>query len=215
MPISLDALSATNTFANSASAKTAALALGSGGNRIVVAFIGIRDATPSTITFNGVAMTLGISVANGGTPNFRSYIYYLLNASLPAAGTYDLSVTPSVACWGNIACLSLFGVRQVALEAAGSGSSTGTPTSWANSITTLSNYAWIVEASFSNDRTFTPTSPQIERFDFKDGSATGIGVSSKEFVTAGATTMEQTPDTGTAYAQVLAACAPASGGFFF
>lgn len=218
MGIALDALSATNTFANNAVAKTAALTIGGGSNRALVAFVGIRDATVSAITFNGVALSLpgAFPIANGGTANLRSYIYYLLDASLPAAGTYNLSVTPSVACWGNICCVSLTGVRQIAPEATGSGFSTGTPASWANNITPLSAGAWIFEASFSNDRTFTPDGAQTERFDFKDGTAHALAVSSKELAIPALTTMGQTPNSGTPYAQAIAAFAPAlpTAGFF-
>lgn len=207
--ITLDAVSGTTTFANSAATKSVSLVLGSGSNRMVVGFVPIVTATPSTIQFNGVNMTLAKSKSNTAASPKRGYIYYILEANLPVAGTYNFSVTPSAACRGGIYCLSLFGVAQSAPEATGEGSSDAGVASWLNNITTLTDGAWIFDCNCGNDRTFAPTSPQVERFDFKDSTATGHAGSSKEFATAGATTMGQTPDASTDYAQAIAAFAPA------
>lgn len=215
MAITVENLSATNTFANSGSAKTASLTIGGNSNRIVVAFIGMGGATPSTVTFNGVNMTLGKSESNTEATAKRSYIYYMLESSLPSAGSYNLSVTPSAACYGNICCFGIYGALQEAPHATGGGNSNSAAASWANNITPTKNDSLILEVSFANDRTFTPTSPQVEMFDFKDGSATGFGVSRKELTTAALTTMEQTPSSSTAYAQALVALAPAVDSGFF
>lgn len=221
MSITLDDVSGTNTFAASSSAKSVSHAIGSGANRLLIALIGIRIATLSSVTFNGTAMNLvsGFPIASGGTPDFRLYIYYLLDASLPSAGTYNLTATPSGSGgYGVMGCLSVFGAKQDAPEATGSGSSTSSQSYWANNITTLTNGAWIFELSQGYDRTFTPTTPQTEIFDVKDGTNTGVGASRKEFATAGATTMGQTPNSSTPYAQGIVAFAPfvdSYGGNFF
>lgn len=218
MTITLDTTSGSNTFGGSAGAKSVSLTIGSGSNRLLVALIGIYNQTLSSVTYNGVAMTLdpAFPISNGTQ---RAYIYYMLDSSLPSAGTYSLIVTPnSSGGYGAFACVSMFGAKQAAPEATGSGSSTGSPTSWANNITPLTNGAWIFDVSCGFDRTFTPGAGQTEIFDVKDGTTAGSAGSRKELASAGLTTMGQTPSSGTSYAQAIAAFAPfvetPSGNFF-
>lgn len=207
--ITLDAVSGVTLFANSNIERTTSLVLGSGANRAVVGFVSLHTSALTTVRFNGVAMTLAKQKFSGGTPDMRTYIYYMLDADLPAAGTYNFAVDPEVAGRGGIYCLSLFGVKQDVPDATGEGASTTSVSSWANSITTVTPGAWIFDCNCANDRTFTPTSPQTERFDFVDSTISGHAGSSKEQASAGATTMGQTPSSATAYAQAIAAFAPA------
>jgi len=164
--ISLDAVSGTNSFGNSAAAKTVSLSLGSGNNRIVVAGMGINNNSgfSPAPTFNGTTMTAAVSLYNSG---YYGGLYYLLDASLPSAGTYSLSVDPVVAGRGGIWCLSLFGVKQVAPEATNSSGGV-TSTTLSTSITTLTNNAWLVDFLIDTDVSVAPAGGQTERFDLRD-----------------------------------------------
>ncbi len=207
MAIAFDAASGTNVFGNSGSAKTVSLTIGGGSNRVVVALVSMRFAqSVSAITFNGVAMSL--AKVQDDTTTFKTYIYYLLEANLPSAGTYTLSVTPSAATWGGIACLSLSGVKQSAPEATDGGFSSTAVASWSNQIATLSAGAWVIDAVACNDRTFTPNGSQVERFDFMDATTAGQYMSTLITTTAGTYNMGETPSTSTAYAQAIVAFAP-------
>ena len=207
MTIALDAVSSTQTFNASSATRTVSLTIGGGSNRLIVAFVPMYGSVaPSVVNFDGSAMTLATSKVEG---SYRAYIYYMLESSLPSAGTYNLSVTPSTSARGGIFCLSLTGVAQQPPEAIATGSSATAQSSWSRSITTLTDGAWVFDCNTGNDRSFTPTSPQIQLFDFLDGTISGHVGSRKDVPTAGATSMGQTPSASTPYAQSVAAFAPA------
>lgn len=203
------AKSGTNTFGNSSAAKTVSLSLGTENNRILIAFVTIiNDATVSSITFNGVAMSTAKFQSNAEAAATRKNagIYYLLNASLPSSGTYNLSVTPSKACYGGIACFYIYDAAQEAPTTSGN-STTSSVSNWTNSIVTTKDDCFIVDVNSINDRTFTPTSPQIEEFDFLDGTTAGQAISRKTSSSAGSINMGQTTSASTPYAQAIAAFA--------
>ena len=64
--------------------------IGGGQDRIVVIGIAMRVATASSVTFNGVACTFLRRDKPGSDVN--SEIWYILEASLPVAGTYEVRV---------------------------------------------------------------------------------------------------------------------------
>lgn len=74
--------------------------------------------TVPTVTFDGVAMTLSAdsgAAAPPGIPGARAHIFHMLDADLPAAGTYTVSVTYTTGatptrCWGR--SVSLFNAAQ-------------------------------------------------------------------------------------------------------
>lgn len=206
MAIAFDAVSTTNTFGASAAAKTVSLTIGSGSNRMVIALIGIDNngGFSPTPTFNGQTMTLA-GTANNGI--LYVYIYYILEANLPAAGSYILSIDPVTAGSGGIWCVSLSGVAQQAPEATGTGNNAGSVASWSNSVTTLTANAMAVDISMSYDRTFTPSAGQTERADFKDSTAYGMCGSTKPIAAVGASSLGWTPDVSAPYAQFIAAFA--------
>jgi len=74
--------------------------IGSGKNRIVLVGYNVKNVTAGTnatvsgITFNGVAMTALINVLKvGATRSSTIGIYGILEANLPAAGTYTVVMT--------------------------------------------------------------------------------------------------------------------------
>ena len=206
MAITFDAISGTNTFANSGAAKTVTLTIAEDADLVVAVFS--VNAVPDAITFDGTGMTLAKAKSNGA--GLLAQVYYMLKADLPGAGTYTLSIDPSAASFGAMGCFSLIGVKQAAPEATGEGSSTSSQASWANNITSITDGAWGVDAIGLNDRTGTVDGGQVERFDVLDGSAQGMFASTKPIASAGLTTMGWTPSTASPYAQAIAAFAPAA-----
>jgi pectate lyase len=167
-PISItvtDPAPATVTFdsASSASIATATTTLswshtlnaGPGSSRAVVVGVvsrgsSVANASASGATFNGVPMiSLATSVANAGSGTFnRSQLFYLLDASLPAAGTYTVQVTFAVSQSASNnplgGAISLTNVSQSAPAGFSNSSGTGT----ANTLTTVvsaSPGSWVVD----------------------------------------------------------------------
>src|SRR6185503_10725898 len=74
--------------------------LGAGADRFVVIGVAVEDATATdanitSVRFNGVAATAvpNSKISGGGTGIIQTQLFYALNASLPAAGTYTVAVT--------------------------------------------------------------------------------------------------------------------------
>lgn len=202
------ALGGSNTFAGSSAAKTASLVLGGQSNRIVIVTAGSIDGTLNTPTFNSVNMT-----AVSGSPRtsgvIRAYMWYMLEASLPGAGTYDASVTPGgTGRTGGFGVYYIYSATQAAPEATGGG--TGSAASWTNNITTVTNNAWISDVVASSNRTYTADGGQTERFDVTDGTDATFAASTKVLATAGLTTMGWTPSSSTGYSHHIAAFADAA-----
>jgi len=112
--------------------------LGAGDNRILIVCVGVEDTEQadlviSDVTYNGTAMThVSGSSGRAGT-SFLAWtdIYYLLDAGLPGAGTYQVEVT-TVGETADIeaAAISITGGAQEAPEtAAGNSNEDGSPIS--------------------------------------------------------------------------------------
>jgi hypothetical protein len=136
--------------------------IGNGTSRAL--FVGVAykhpNATPvliTSVTFNSVTMTLlANKVQSGGSSSNRSYLYWLPEYSLPAAGSYTCLVTfdnltvPFDICVGYI---SLWNVNQnfAALRTgSNSASSTNTVTT---TITSLQPDSWIIDVMSSGGGT--------------------------------------------------------------
>lgn len=92
--------------------------LGSGSNRLVVVGVRCYFRTCSGVTYNGVAMTAAGATVSSGSHNVR--MFYMLEASLPAAGSYNVVATLSGDMGGEahvLFCLSFASVGQAAPEA--------------------------------------------------------------------------------------------------
>jgi len=113
-----------SNFSTTASGTTLTFNVTTGGiNRGLFAWVTeITSSTISSVTYNGVAMTLVTSQADGG---IKMYLYYLIN---PASGTNSLVVTRSGST-GELFCSTSYynGVNQSSLiDAFNSGVSTST-----------------------------------------------------------------------------------------
>lgn len=91
------------------------MTISAGSNRIFMCAIAAEDATNyniSGVTFNAVAMTPAVQ-AESPTDNNITELWYMLDASLPAPGTYSVSVdfTESVIEFG-MTCWSVSGAAQ-------------------------------------------------------------------------------------------------------
>jgi hypothetical protein len=93
--------------------------LQSGSNRMVVAFFALHGATSytiSTATYNSTNMTqLGFGICPAlYSRSIAIYCYYILEASLPAAGTYTCRFKSNAGYAGGVAVYSMSNVAQSA-----------------------------------------------------------------------------------------------------
>ncbi len=173
----------------------------------------------ASVTYNGVAMT---EVPNTGIETGTGYklmteMFYMLEADLPAGGAYDVVVNLDAKAEDITAgAVSLTGVKQQAPEASASFSLNGSvPTTITNSITTVSDNAWIVDIiSTGNQATVyapDPATGNVQRWNIAAVSSLSAG-STKAAGAAGETAMGWTDDTVNRYCHSLVAFAedPAS-----
>ena len=185
MPIALDATSNNGTSSGS---KTWDHTIGSGSDRILLVIVHIEQTSPniSAATYNGQSMTLAVSDTESVN---QSAIFYLLDADLPAAGTYTVAITTNESNADNdlAAAISLTGVKQAAPEDTASQTATS-GTGLSTSITPTAG-AWVVESYQSSNPgvTLNPTSDQTE---WRDNAARGsisVAESYEYHATGGAT----------------------------
>jgi len=197
--------------------------IGGGGNRILI--VGVEneddvaaDMVVSSVTYNGVAMSLvtGSQASVGSDPMNKTALYYLLDADLPAAGSYTVTVAYAGQNTRHCAgAISLANVAQQAAEAVAVNSNSNASAISTN-ITTLTDGAWVVDAAQSGHPSTMAVnaSGMVGRYSTSgSGGQTGAGAT-KPVATAGPTTMSwDYDDTGTArLVHSAAAFAPAAGG---
>jgi len=167
--------------------------LGSGANRLVVICVALNGSAGSlTVTYNGEAPILTVTETISTLRIFQGYI---LESSLPAAGTYVVSVayTGSITGTGNSSgCSSFAGVKQQGPEATESNTSGVSAGSISVNITTLTANAWLIDALGVADSggvvtAHTPGAGQVERIDWSTATIDG-GIATKAVAAAGATT---------------------------
>jgi hypothetical protein len=160
--------------------------IGSGSNRLLVVGISTRgnnrtDATPTSVTYNGVAMTkAGDYWADAIDTSFAvlTTIYYMLESSLPSTGSYQVSiVTPNNNQAIIAEAVSLANVKQQTPEASGTSRFTGSTTFSELSLTTLTDNAWITDhlATDGGSSTGTAGTGQVERADQHLSNTGGFG----------------------------------------
>ena len=193
--------------------------IGSQSDRLLVVGVEIEDgsssdAVVSSVTYNGVNLTRA-ATAIAGTSFFQNVeLWYLLEAGLPPAGNYTVTVTTTgITDNRNGGSISLYSVNQAAPEATNTQTSNSGQSTFNTTITTLTGGAWIVGAigSGNNSTSFTTNQAgQTEQYDTgsSGGSSTGAG-STKEVTTAGLTTMGWNVAGANRLAHVVAAFAPA------
>lgn len=183
-------------------------AIGSGSNRILVVGVPQEGGGNVTgVTYNGTALSKVIEVANGSN---TVELWYILEADLPSAGSYNIVVTASSNIVGYCIGVSLSGVKQEAPEVSTSNtaSSSGTITS---SITTLTDTAWIVDAISCGETgalTATETGQSL-RAEGQCGATMEGGMSTRPTTSNGAYNMSWSGGGSNRKAHVLLDVAPA------
>ncbi len=191
--------------------------LGAGPNRVLVVGITTVDNQPRdprpTVTFNGIAMQPvadAVALTNDGKPVLRTQLFYLLDAGLPAAGTYDVSVSlgETVSELGG-GSLSLAGLAQSAPEAVAANTSVRGAAGVATPLTVLTPRAWIVEAVGADiDAALSPDSADQSRQYAAEGRRIAVAGSAARASQTGARTLAWTLGGAGRVAHVAAAFAP-------
>jgi hypothetical protein len=194
--------------------------VGGGADRVLVVGVAVEDATTAdatvtAVTYNGVGLTAvpGSRVSGGGSGIIQTQLFYLLNAGLPAAGTYTVNVTFQGPVDGiSAGAVSLAGVRQGAPEQVAIKVDTSGADSISTGITVATAGAWVVDVVGSgNSGSFTASSGQTERNDLAASGMTGAG-STKAVAAAGSTTLGWAHSGANRLAHSLASFAPSTGG---
>jgi pectate lyase len=218
--IAFDAASRAATTATGRTSLSWSHAIGGGANRVLVVGVSVEDATSAdatvtSVTFNGTAMT---AVPNsrrfgGGTGIIQTQLFYLLNAGLGAAGTRTITVTMQGAVDGIAAgAVSLTGAAQAGPQAVTTNVDTSGADSISTSITSPTANSWVVDVVGSgNSGTFTPAAGQTERVDIAASVMSGA-MSTKALTATGATTLGWTHSGANRLAHSLASFAPSGGG---
>ncbi len=185
--------------------------IGGGSNRLLVVSCGVEDTTILSVTYNGV--TLDGPAVTRLLGNQYNAIWWMNETKLPAAGSYQVSVT-SVGAPADINCIatSVTGAAQAVPEATASSDDGETGAGSINTdITTLTDGAWVFDLVGSGQAiTFTRDSPQVERGDVTGGSS-GAASSTEEVASAGLVNLGWTADASSnRLVHTLAAWAPAA-----
>lgn len=199
--------------------------IGAGTDRLLVVAACIESATAtprvvSGVTYNGVAMTLAIA-GEAGTrgleTNQRAELWYMLDADLPAAGSYNVVITLDAALAASEdlfgAATSVFGASQTAPEATATSGTLVDASTFSTNITTLTKGAWVFDViGGGNQGTWTANAGQIWRSDMQPGTAShAVATSTKYVAVAGSTTMGWTAsEIQSRFAQSLAVWAPSA-----
>lgn len=202
--------SVASNFVNSGSALNLSHTLGSGSNRIVLATYTQENNNSSctSITYNGSNMTKVGTITNGAN---SAEIWYILESSLPASGTYTVAFTCGGGQSWTASAISLIGAAQSAPEASATNTNSGSATI-TSAITTLTNGAWVVDALSCGETgaLSTTESGQTERHDLSAGTTMQGGSSTKEVASAGSTNMGWSGGGTNRKAHYLVSIAPAS-----
>jgi hypothetical protein len=154
--------------------------VGSGSNRILIVGVSLhtRNATVSSVTYGGTALTQGGSIATGSNAN-RTDIWYLLSPTPTSNGS--IVVTPSASTAISAGSISFTGVQQAAPAFTSATNSSGTAS------VTVSNATGdvIVDTVSANGDagTLTAGGSQTSRWNIFSGSS-GNG---NEVISAGST----------------------------
>jgi hypothetical protein len=176
--------------------------LGSSTNRAVIAFFCLHGATSYTITqakYNNVNMVLA---GSGICPALYSraiaiYAYYLLEANLPAAGTYTCTFQSSAGYAGGLLVLDLAGVVQSAPSYTATGNSRNPDLTGAYNYTinAAASTTLILDATSTEiNNTNTPDAGQTDVFGTVNETGSTYCWGSRKFASgAGSQTMGWTP----------------------
>lgn len=171
----------TPTEADGGDGVTFSHTIGGNSNRVLIVCVTTRGNTEAdtavSCTYNAVSMTQGVTrVSSTGGFNVRTTIFYMLEASLPSAGSYSVVVsTPTGTSQETQACAySLREVKQQAPEATATAGADASASSVDTDITTVSPNAFIVDC-FAGDGSISDTTArtgQTERGEIPDTQTT-------------------------------------------
>lgn len=184
--------------------------------RILLVGVAIEDtsgtrARVTGITYNGVAMTY-LNAVSASDTNGRCELWYMLNSSLPASGSYNVVISFNATHNGAVGMACCLG--NVKQEAPGSAtnSNTGSTTITTN-ITTTEDYSWVVDAVQNGDNNaFTAGTGQTERLDLGTSSMRGA-MSTEPTTVKGSQSMTQTAAGTLRKTHVLASLKPQPSSF--
>jgi alpha-tubulin suppressor-like RCC1 family protein len=180
LPIVLDATS--NSNGGAVSSLTWAHVIGSGTNRMLFILIAIENTVTravSNVTYNGVACTFLDSRWSGATVGSLATIWYMPEASLPVAGSYNIVVTIDAALDRGIVAggISLNNVEQIEPFSFASNSSTSA-TYLQKGFDTIKDGDWVIDViSGGNNQSLTADAGQTRQWDV-GGGATMRGAAS-------------------------------------
>lgn len=168
----------------------------------------------TSVTYGGVAMeeVPNTGVETGAGFKLFTKLFYMMDAGLPAGGAHDVVVTLDANAEDITAgAVSLVGVKQQPPEASAAYSlNGGVPTTITNSITTVSDNAWIVDIiGTGNQATIyapDPATGNVQRWNIAAVSSLSAG-STKAAGVAGEIAMGWTNDTVNRYCHSLVAFA--------
>jgi pectate lyase len=214
--ISFDAASRAATTTTGRTSLSWSHTIGGGTDRLLVVGVAVEDgsttqANITSVTYNGVALAAvpNSKINGGGTGIIQTQLFFLLNANLPASGTFTVAVTFQGAVDGiSAGAVSLTGVSQSSPAPAATKVDTSGADSISTSITTPVSNAWVVDVVGSgNSGSFTPGSGQTERWDIAASGMTGA-TGTKALTAAGATTLSWTHSGANRLAHSLVSLSP-------
>jgi Tfp pilus assembly protein PilX len=196
---------------------TTAHTIGGGSDRLFVVTVSTQGATDGdwdivSITYDGKPMTKAVDhvIVEAVPMNIwlNHEIWYMLEADLPPAGSYLLTITPGgFGAWVNASWMSVTGAAQEPPEATATGEFWG-GYGITTDITTLTDNAWVFEAvgQRTSGCIYTPQVGQVVRMAF--GSIHSGNHLTDEIPTAGTTSQSTTSSNPQPLCHVLAAFAP-------
>lgn len=214
-------LDAIQTFnADSVPSITQSFTISAGSNRLLLLFLGVEDDTDIagriSITYNGQALTEAVNALTPAAGGNYAGIWYLLDASLPASGAFDVVITYSVAnvsdtIWG---VMTLQGVSQGAPKTTDTFYS-ASDNSNEITLTGIDATDWSFDFAVSGNNTsqaWSQNAGQTELAEMNGGPAT-VGVGGAASYDPGGTAMAETlAESAFRFCHVAAAWAEAGGG---
>jgi hypothetical protein len=205
---------ATNVYNNVAgTSDSLTVADGSGTQRLAIAQVNVYNAfgggVISSITLNGVPMTLAVDVSVVVSATLFSSLYFLKDADIGSSGAKTLTISYSGGAFTQVVVnrFYLTGVNQAAPIGATSTATSSLSTSGTitNNLNTLHNNSWVLDPITKGTNTSsTVGAGQVEIYDSNTSNSSGAG-SYKATTTSGTIPMATTFASAVAgYAQVLA-----------
>jgi len=216
--------SSSNSNGGAVSSLTWAHTIGGGTNRMLFVLISLENTVERTITnvtYNGVACTYLDYRWAGTAVDVLATIWYMPEANLPVAGTYDIVVTIDAALDRGIVAggISLANVEQI-VPFSFARNSTTSGTYLQTAFDTVKDGDWVIDVmTQGNNSSLTPDAGQISRWDVAGGATMQGAASTRKVDTQGTVYNGWTHTVATAGATDIVSVSPfysklARHGFF-